>query len=239
MTTLDEMQQQALFAFLTQFVSEHKLNRIDQVLSQRTRHLTILLEEIYQPHNASACIRSADCFGIQDVHILEERNPYRLNKDITLGSAKWVTLRQHGGEMGGGRTDCIASLRSAGYKLAATTLRPGAIPIQDVPLADKLVLCFGTEEEGLSDELHEEADLYVHIPMVGFTQSFNISVSVALSLYELTGRLRQSAIPWQLSPKERDRLWFDWVKQATNQGDALVRRFMRDNNLPEDTQPLV
>jgi tRNA (guanosine-2'-O-)-methyltransferase len=228
---------QELFAFLAQYVSEHKLNRIDQVLEQRTRHLTILLEEIYQPHNASACVRSADCFGIQDVHILEERNPYKVNKDITLGSAKWISLHRYGPETRTRRADCMNALREAGYLIAATTLRPGAIPLQQVPLDRRLALCFGTEEVGLSDELHEAAEMFVHIPMVGFTQSFNISVSVALCLYELTGRLRQSEIPWHLTAAERERLRFEWVKRASNQGDALIRRFLQDRGLP-DNQPV-
>ena len=224
-----------LVDFLSQFVSEQKLARLDEVLANRTRYLSVLLEEIYQPHNASACIRSCDCFGVQDIHIIEERNQFQPNKDVTMGSTKWVSLHCYGPDTGLTGADAVAGLKAAGYRLAATTLRPGAIPLSELDLSQKTVLCFGTEEQGLSEALHEAADVFVHIPMVGFTQSFNISVSVALCLYEMTGRLRQSDAPWQLEPLEQERLRYEWIKLASNQGDALVRRFLSDHGLPLDS----
>ena len=232
---MNAAEREQLVTFLSQFVTTQKLARLDEVLAERTRYLTVLLEEIYQPHNASACIRSCDCFGIQDIHIIAERNLFEPNKDVTMGSTKWVSLHRYGPETGLTRADAVARLKAAGYRLAATTLRPGAIPLSALDLDQKTALCFGTEEQGLSEALHEAADLFVHIPMVGFTQSFNVSVSVALCLYELTGRLRQTRLPWQLTPLEREQLRYEWIKLATNQGDALVRRFLKDRQLPLDS----
>lgn len=222
--TIREMNE-SLVQYLAQFVTEHKQNLIEDVLKHRTRYLSIVLEDIYQPHNASACIRSCECFGIQDLHIIEKRNNYKINPDVTLGSSKWINMHRYREEGSNNTLDCLKSLKKKGYKIVATSLQEETIPIQELPLDEKIALCFGTEETGLSDDALEMADYYVKIPMVGFTQSFNISVSVAISLFALTERLKQGNIPWQLSDSEKLELKEEWYKKIAPKSEALVRYF--------------
>jgi len=89
------MIQQELLKHLQQFVTEDKLRRIDYVIKDRTRHLTIVLEDIYQPHNASAVLRSCECFGIQDLHVIEQEKQYKPNPEIALGASQWLTIHRH------------------------------------------------------------------------------------------------------------------------------------------------
>lgn len=224
-------QQHELSRYLTQFVTDHKQDLIKSVMAQRTRHLTVVLENIFQPHNASAVLRSCDCFGVQDVHIVEDENEYRVNPDIALGASKWLTLHRYGHDAGHNMRRCVGRLRDEGYRIVATTLREDSIPLPELAIDHKTALCFGTEEFGLSEEAHELADAYVQIPMFGFTQSFNISVSAALCLYELTNRLHQLDLDWTLSAAEKTQLRTLWLMRATTNGRALVRHFYRQNQI--------
>lgn len=226
-------QKKAFVDYLYTFVTDHKRNLIGRVLAKRTRYLTVVLENIYQPHNASAVLRSCDCFGVQDVHIIEDENEYRINPDVALGASKWLTLHRHGRVQANNTHLCLEKLRAQGYRIAATTLRPGSIPLQALDVAQKTALCFGTEELGLSAEAHELADVYVQIPMVGFTQSFNISVSAALTLYDLTNKLHaRPPADWQLTPEEQLDVTAVWLLRATTNGRALGRHYFRQHNWP-------
>ena len=230
--TLEPPDQAQLCAFLEPFVTEHKHRLIERVLAERTRHVTVVLEDIYQPHNASACLRSAECFGVQDVHIIEEGNAYQVNRGIALGATQWLSLFRYGKPAADNTSVCLEGLRARGYRLVATTLREGSMPLTELPLDRPVALLFGSEEPGLTQVAHDLADDTVHIPMVGFTQSFNISVSVALCLYELTGRLRQSELAWQLGENERLALRLEWLLRTATRGHILARRFLRDAGLP-------
>ncbi|MFT5196481.1 MAG: tRNA (guanosine-2'-O-)-methyltransferase, partial [Candidatus Promineifilaceae bacterium] len=236
--------------WLPQFVTSERNDLINKILKMRTRRITAVLENIFQPHNASAVLRSCDIFGIQDVHIIEDVYEYTVNPDVAMGASRWLTLHRYGqpdplparGTKGtreaadirkatlSSTPDCIEQLKQDGYAIVATSLRPGAVSLYDLPIDKPLALCFGTEETGLSDVAHELADVYMTIPMVGFTQSFNISVSAALSLQHLTHKLRQSSTDWPLSPAEAKDIRLAWLIQSATKGDALVRQFLRDRD---------
>ncbi len=214
-----------LIAFLSRFVTAERLKTFEEALCHRTRHLTIALEDIYQPHNASAVLRTCDCFGIQDVHIIENRNKYEVNPDVALGASKWLSLfKYNGSEQNTG--DCLSRLKNQGYHLVATTPhRDGYLP-ENLPLDRKNVLIFGTELAGLSPLALEMADDYISIPMVGFTESLNISVSAAIFIRTLTTRLRQSDVPWELDETARDQILLNWLRQSISKSDAVIRTFM-------------
>ncbi|MDX1315453.1 MAG: RNA methyltransferase, partial [Eudoraea sp.] len=165
---------QALIDHLSGFVTPNRLSLFDKVLAQRTRHLTVLLEDIYQSQNASAVLRTCDCTGIQDVHIVEQRNAYEINKDVALGSNQWLDLHYYNQEEDNvGRA--VNTLKDRGYRIVATTPHREGVTPETFPLEKgRAVLLFGTELEGLSDRALELADEYLQIPMVGFTESFNI-----------------------------------------------------------------
>lgn len=218
--------QEDLLNYLSSFLTEQRKDRLHEVAEWRTRHITVVLEDIYQSHNASAVLRSADCFGIQDVHIIENRNTYDINPDVALGSSKWLSLYKYNQEEDNTRS-CLLSLRESGYQLVATSPHTDDISLKDFPLDQPIALLFGTELSGLSDAALELADQRLRIPMYGFTESFNISVSVALCLYDLTQRLRSSEVEWALSDAEKKSLLLDWTRTSVKSSVALEREFLR------------
>jgi tRNA (guanosine-2'-O-)-methyltransferase len=215
-----------LIAYLRQFVTEERFQKFLEALRFRTRHLTIALEDIYQPHNASAVLRTCDCFGIQDVHIIENRNKYEVNPDVALGSSKWLDLIRYNGS-GNNTIDCLTRLKMDGYRLVATTPHKNGFIPGTLPLCDKTALIFGTELAGLSPIAIEMADDFIRIPMVGFTESLNISVSAAIFMQTLTDRLRSSDISWQLSDEEKDSILLAWLKQSINRSEVIIDEFLK------------
>jgi tRNA (guanosine-2'-O-)-methyltransferase len=214
------MKNELLQAFY-ELIPEVKGQLFDEVASKRTRHLTVLLEEIFQEHNASAVIRSCDCFGIQELHVVESKNKYKVQRDIARGAGRWVDLYNYN-EGASPLLDAVTKLKSQGYKIAALT--PDAEhSIFDLPLDQPIALSFGTEWEGISDEIREIADYHVSIPMVGFTESFNVSVSVALTLQALRQRLIESDIDWKLSEADQIDVKLKWCQRYMRNGDVVRR----------------
>jgi tRNA (guanosine-2'-O-)-methyltransferase len=211
-------------------VTEEKIEIFRHVLNQRTRHITVVLEDIYQPHNASAVLRSCDGFGIQDVHIIENRNYFEVSKGVTIGSDKWLTIKRYNQLKINNSALCMNRLRDEGYRIIATTPHENDYDLPDLAITDKTAVFFGAEKEGLSQYILDEADDYVKIPMYGFSESFNISVSVALTLYDLTSRLRKSNLNWQLNEKEKFDLMLEWVKKSIRRSDLIEQKFNEQSN---------
>lgn len=214
-----------LIEYLSACLTPDRLKRFDEVLDQRTRYVTVALEDIYQPQNASAVLRTCDCLGIQDIHIIENKNSYRTDPEVAMGSAKWLDIytyahADHPVQL------AIDQLKQSGYRILATTPHDSKQLLEDVDLEKgKIALFFGTELTGLSQTLLDQADEYVQISMYGFTESYNLSVSAALCLYELTGRLRRSALPWPLTREEKQLIKLHWLKNNIKQADLLIKRF--------------
>ena len=190
----------------------------------------MVLEDIYQAQNASAVIRSAECMGIQEIHIIENTNPYQLNPSVVQGASKWMDILRYKKAGANNTEDCLQGLRRRGYRLLAMTLRENSTSLDEVDVAEPLALCFGSEEPGLSEVAHAMADEFVQIPMLGFTQSLNLSVSAGISLYQLGSRLRQSPVDWQLLEEDQTCLYIDWLSRSTPTGRVLLEKFI--NELP-------
>lgn len=225
-STLDRQHKLELIDFLRPYMSDHKFQLIDRVIAQRTRHLTVVTENLYDPHNVNASLRSCESFGVQDVHVVDDGGRFFTNSQISAGASKWLTVHHHA-DTPPNLPRCVAQLKQDGYQIIATTLRDDAIPVTELDVTQKLALCFGTEETGLSAEAYQLADRLVTIPMAGFTQSFNISVAVSLCLQMLTQKLQNSAIDWQLSEDEKIDLKINWMARMPAHGDILVRNFLR------------
>lgn len=209
-----------LIDFLGHHVTAKKRDKIASVLAERTRHFTILLEDIYQPHNASACLRSCDCLGLQDVHIVERRFDYRPNANIALGSSKWLTLHRYQ------RTaSAIDTLKARGYRLIATTPNEEGYDPSTLPIDQPVALLFGSEHTGLSDAALAAAEGCLRIPMYGFTESFNISVTVALAVSRLIERLRAAGIDWHLSEAEKKEITLAFYRRIVTRHELLEKRF--------------
>jgi tRNA (guanosine-2'-O-)-methyltransferase len=217
------MKEKILEAFY-EIITENKREMFDRIAANRTKHLTVVLENVFQEHNASAVLRSCDCFGIQELHVIEKDNQYKVQRDIALGAGRWVDMFNfnQGNEV---TKDCITKLKSKGYKIVATS--PHAKKnINEINLNQKLAFVFGTERRGISEEAIELSDELVKIPMYGFTESFNISVSVALVLNTIRTRLEESNLNWKLNEEEIIDLKIKWCKKILNGGEALEKHFM-------------
>jgi tRNA (guanosine-2'-O-)-methyltransferase len=211
--------------YLFGFISENKQNLFETIIENRTRHLTVVLENIYQPHNASAVLRSCDLFGVQDVHIIENTNEYTLSDEVAMGSSKWLTMKKYN-ELENNTLACFEQLREEGYRIVATTPHTDDVLIADLPTAPKTALVFGTELTGLSDIAMQNADAFVKIPMYGFTESFNISVSAALSLYQFTENMRKSDVDWKLSEEEKIEIQIQWAMNVIKKSELIVEEFL-------------
>ncbi|MCB2199256.1 RNA methyltransferase [bacterium] len=222
---MDPKTRQELIDFLSGFVTDNKLAKFDEVLAYRTRYVTVALENIYQPHNASAVMRSCDLFGVQDVHIIENTNRFTVNPGVTVGSSKWLNLHRYNTRERDNTAPCLVGLKQQGYTIVATTPHQDDVLLPDLPIVKPIALVYGTEDTGLSDTALELADVYMKIPQVGFTESFNISVSVALSLYDIVQRVRDSDVEWQLSEEEKTELRLAWLKKVLKRFQNLEGQF--------------
>lgn len=218
-----------LIEYLQDFISDARLERINTVLDQRTQHLTVVLEDIYQPYNASAVLRSCDGFGIQDVHVIENNNQFDASSQVTIGADQWLTVNRYKKPDHDNVSDCFKELRKRGYQIVATTPHENDSNLNELDISKPTALVFGTELEGVTDQVLEQADAFVKIPMAGFSESFNISVSAAICLYDTSLRLRQSDIDWKISPQKREELLLLWIKKSIKAGDQLAKKWVAEN----------
>lgn len=217
------MEATQIIELLSNYVTKERLETLNRVIDNRTNYIAVVLEDIFQNHNASAVLRSCDCFGIQSVNFIENRYSYMENKDVAMGSSQWLSIRRFN-QKENNTLDAINAMRDAGYRIVATTPHTNDVLIKDLDLTKgKIALFFGSEKPGLSNIVMENADEFVRIPMYGFTESFNISVSAALCLYELTAKLRNSDINWHLSEHERTELLAQWMKLSARSADWLIK----------------
>ncbi|RMG71841.1 MAG: TrmH family RNA methyltransferase [Bacteroidetes bacterium] len=219
--------QARLFAYLAQYLQPERLRRFEEVLAWRTRYLTVAVEELHKPRNTSAVLRSCEGFGIQDVHIIAGAETYPIHKLIAGGAAPWLTVHRHRAATGSAAA-CIGRLRAQGYRIVATS--PHAEQqVEDLGLDRPLALFFGSELEGLSETVLSQADVQLRIPMYGFTESLNLSVSAALLLHDLSRRLHaRDDLPWRLSEAEKMDLRVAWATRSLKYGYRYVRRFWRE-----------
>jgi len=222
MTTTEK---QDLLNYLYNFLSENKMNLFEKVIADRTKHVTVALENIFQPQNASAVLRTSDVFGIQDVHVIENDNEYNVNPRVVHGASKWINLHKYN-EKENNTLDCINKLKADGYKVYGTTPHTDDCLIQDIPLDNKVALMFGTELTGLSDIAMANVDGFVKIPMYGFTESLNISVSASICLYELKKRLKNSDINWQLPEDDKLDQLIVWAKKVIKDGTLIEKQYL-------------
>ncbi len=204
----------SLLTFLESFLTPKRLARLEDALSLRTRHVAVVLENLYRTQNASACLRTCEAFGVQDVYVVASETGFRVNRDIAQGAAGWLTLETHEGQDQNPCEECFQSLREKDYKIVAVSGRQASGELRDYDPCAKSALVFGNEKEGLSEQALKFADEVCSLPMFGFTESFNLSVAVALSLRELLPRVRQDDIPWQLSLEETQELREEWVRHS-------------------------
>ncbi|KAF2332488.1 TrmH family RNA methyltransferase [Flavobacterium daemonense] len=211
-------------AFLENILTDNRKERFLEVLGNRTKHFTVAVEDVFQMHNTSAVMRSCEVFGIQELNVIEQRFGKRIDKEIALGAQKWVDINRFDSVSG-----CLSDLKNKGYQIIATTPHEKDSLLEDFDITKPSALFFGTEKEGLSQEIMDNADGFLKIPMVGFTESLNISVSAAIVIQNLTNRLRRSDIKWQLSEEEILVKRLDWAKNSIRDIKRIEARYYQDN----------
>ncbi|MFN5170253.1 MAG: TrmH family RNA methyltransferase [Cyclobacteriaceae bacterium] len=217
-----------LIAFFQQYVTDHKLAFMDRVLQQRTRHVTVVMEDILQSQNTSAVIRTCECLGLQEVHIIENYSKWGTNKKVLKGSQYWIDLVRHKSRSTDNGVACFRQLKEKGYRILVTDPSPDGISIHDVEVDRPLALVMGNEHRGISDQALAIADQKVHIPMFGFTESLNISVSTAICLSTLLAKLRQrDDVKWHLPDDEQIRIRLKWLRNVVKRSDLLEREFLK------------
>lgn len=209
-----------LFTYLETFLTPRRQSLFEKVVNQRTNYFTVATQDVHQLHNTSAVIRSCDVFGIQNIHVIEERQPRRIDKEIAMGAQKWVDVNRYNSTL-----HCMNALKEKGYQIVATSPHGNAQLLDDFDISKPSAIFFGTEKEGLSQEVLKTADTSLKIPMQGFTESLNISVSAAIILQSLGNRLRNSEVPWQLTEEEKIELKFKWAKKCIKNSEQLLNRF--------------
>ncbi|NBW27864.1 MAG: TrmH family RNA methyltransferase [Flavobacteriaceae bacterium] len=214
----------AYLEFLEKILTQSRKERFLDVLQNRTRHFTVVVEDVFQLHNTSAVMRSCEVFGIQELNIIEQRFGKRIDKEIAMGAQKWVDINAFESISG-----CLDNLKSRGYQIIATTPHNNDCLLEDFDISKPSALFFGTERDGLSEEILKKADGFIKIPMVGFTESLNISVSAAIIIQNLTERLRKSNIQWQLSEEEIILKRLQWAKNSIKDSKRIEARYYSEN----------
>jgi tRNA (guanosine-2'-O-)-methyltransferase len=213
-TSLPDEEIQRRSDYFARMLTPERLGRIEQVLTERTRYLTVVLEDIFQPHNAGAVLRSCDAFGVQDVHVIENNNTFTSNSGVALGTSQWLTVQRYR-EKENNTREAVQSLKDQGYRIIATSPHAEDTDLERLDVSSgKMALLFGTELTGLSPLALDLADEYVKIPMFGFVESLNISVSCAVSLHHLVHEIRSREIDYALGEREKAALQLKWMRQS-------------------------
>ncbi|WP_437395099.1 TrmH family RNA methyltransferase [Flagellimonas lutimaris] len=209
-----------LLTYLEAYLTDERKQRFLEVLQKRTKHITVAVEDVYQLHNTSAIIRSCDVFGLQDLHVIEDRFGKRLDKNIAMGAEQWVDVYRYQNT-----ADCLSKLKDDGYQIIATTPHNDSNLLYDFFPMEKSALFFGTEKEGLSGEVMQQADGFLKIPMVGFSESLNVSVSAAIIIQQVAQKVRDSDIEWQLTDMEVLEKRLDWTKKSIKDVEGIIKRY--------------
>ncbi|CAM2992622.1 tRNA (guanosine-2'-O-)-methyltransferase [Flavobacterium succinicans] len=210
--------------FLENILTDNRKEKFLKVLQERTNHFTVVVEDVFQMHNASAVMRSCEVFGVQNLNVIEQRYGKSIDKEIAMGAQKWVDINSFD-SVG----NCMDTLKNKGYQIIATTPHTDDCLLDHFDISKPSAFCFGTEKEGLSEEIMQKADGFLKIPMVGFTESLNISVSAAIILQNLTNRLRNSDIPWQLTEAQVLEKRLDWARKSIKDIKRIEARYFEKN----------
>ena len=240
-----------LLNYLYGYITENKKVKIEEISKNRTNHITIVLEDIKESKDASAVIRSCDCFGIQKLHIIENENKYKINPAVAMGSFKWVDLFSYKNNISSkiskntlkseinllnvyDKIDksentkiCYSNLKSQGYKIIAMSSK-GDKTIEELDYQDKMAFVFGSEESGLSEYASLNSDIQAKVPAYGHTQSYNLSVSAAITIYNSIQKLHNSNVNFPLNETELIELKINWVKKILKRGDLLEEIFYQN-----------
>lgn len=222
---LDLEQRQDFYSHLSEFITPNRKELIEKNIAFRTDWFVPVIENIHKAQNASAVLRTCDCLGLQEVRVVENNNSFEVTDDISLGANKWLNIKKYN-KFENNTVECFNDLRKQGYKIIATMPYKNDINLQDVDINEKTAIVFGSEVDGISKDAIENADCFMKIPMYGFTESFNISVSAAITLHYLTDKLRNSDIDWHLSKEQQLDTLIQWTLESIKYPDRIEKEIL-------------
>ncbi len=222
------MSTKKLITYLSSFISERRVQLFDEILENRTKHLTVVLEDLFEKHNISAVARSCDIFGIQDLHVIENKYDSYVSNHVAKGAQKWIDFKNYN-QLEHNTQACIDLLREQGYQIIAATPHTDSCVLADFDITKKSAFVFGVEKAGVSDLVLNQAEGHLKIPMVGFTESLNVSVAAALILNTTTEKLRKSDVNWQLTDTEKENIKLEWMKKTIKSIDLILERYHSEN----------
>jgi tRNA (guanosine-2'-O-)-methyltransferase len=218
----------ALWNTVSEYLTEERKATYDRILANRTRHFTIAVQDIFQEHNAGALTRTAECYGVQDLHVMKNHNEFKIAKGMAKGARQWVNITTFDGESAVDK--CLNHVRNKGYQIVATTPHEKAYPLSEFDVSQKSAFFFGTEKNGLDPKIIDQADTYLYVPIYGVTESFNVSITAAIIMHELLNKLRSSDANWQLTQEEQLVKRLEWAYHTIRKSDILFTEVMKAIN---------
>ena len=213
---------QEIFDYLKQFLTDERLSKIEHFSQESSDFVLPVMEDVYQFRNAAAIVRSVEACGFHHVVALEEENVFNPNLKVTKGAETWVKVEKMPNNL-----DSLNEIKNRGYKILAVSPENNATMLPDYEVNEPIALVFGTELEGVSDEILDFADETLAIPMFGFTKSFNVSVAAAICMYELKQKLMKSGIDYKLSDEKLLEMKIRWTVNSIRSGEELLERFLK------------
>ena len=219
-----------LIEHLSQFLTEERLHLFHEKLNERSNRITLVLEDVFQSRNISAAMRSADCFGIQNIHIIENKNNFVKDKSVSLGAGKWINIKQYNTEENN-TINCLKKLKKEGYQIIATSPHNTNISLDEIDVKNnKIAIILGTELTGLSEKALSFADKRMKINMYGFTESLNISVSAAICCQSISSKMRKETTGWEVTEEEKTDILLNWIRNSIKSGKQIEERFLDDKS---------
>ncbi len=219
-----------LIEHLSQFLSEERLHLFHEKLKERSNRITLVLEDVFQSRNISAAMRSADCFGIQNIHIIENKNNFVKDKSVSLGAGKWINIKQYNTEENN-TINCLKKLKKEGYQIIATSPHNTNTSLEEIDVKNnKIAIILGTELTGLSEKALSFADKRMKINMYGFTESLNISVSAAICCQSISSKMRKETTGWEVTEEEKTDILLNWIRNSIKSGKQIEEKFLDDKS---------
>lgn len=186
-------------------------------LDRRTDRFALVLDSVHDPHNISAVLRSCDAFGLQDVHVVTQNAPFKINREVSMGCDRWLSVHKWHTY-----ADCRAELKKRRFRIFVADMDEHAVPIYDLPLDRPLAIVLGNEHSGVGREARERCDGTVKIPMHGFVESLNVSVAAAIIISTTVFRLRSSPHFKGLPVRRKEELWDAWLRRQVRAADRIL-----------------
>lgn len=218
------MNNQKTFEYLQQFLTDERLEKINRFAPESSDFVLPVIEDVYQFRNAAAIVRSVEACGFHKIVAMESENQFNPNLRVTKGAETWVDVERLPHSL-----DSIKQIKNRGYKIVAVSPEKNATLLSDFQMTEPVALVFGTEAEGVTDEILDFSDETLAIPMYGFTRSFNVSVAAAICVYDLKQKLMRSNLDYKLSEEKLWGMKVRWAVNSLQSGEQILAKYLREN----------